>query len=100
VKTMKSSRIKTALMLAAFMTGLAGCVGYVSTPPPAARVEVLPVIPFAGAVWVGGHYEHRHRGYVWLPGRYVKPPHRGAHWVPGHWQNHRRGWRWHKGYWK
>lgn len=43
----------------------------VDGPPPPDEVEVVPVRPYYGAVWV--------RGY-WLRGR-----HRW-HWVPGHWR--------------
>jgi hypothetical protein len=82
------------------MTFLGGCAATVSTPPPTALVEVRPVVPFYGAVWIDGCYEHRHNRYVWVPGRYVRPPHPRAAWVPGHWQQHPRGWKWNRGYWR
>jgi len=45
----------------------------VEEPPPPERVEVIPVRPYYGAIWVRGHYVHgRHRG-EWI-------------WVPGHWR--------------
>lgn len=98
---MQNTRSMAAAGLIAFMTVLSGCAATVSTPPPAAMVEVRPVIPFYGAVWIDGYHEHHQNRYNWVPGRYVKPPHRGAVWVPGRWQHHhRRGWRWNKGYWK
>jgi hypothetical protein len=38
-------------------------------PPPPARVEVVPVAPYPGAIWVGGHWVHyRHRGWIWVGG--------------------------------
>jgi len=38
-------------------------------PPPPARDEVVPVGPFVGAVWVGGHwFWGRGRRWVWVPG--------------------------------
>ena len=97
---MQDSKILAAAALIALMTALGGCVATVGAPPPAALVEVRPAIPFYGAVWIGGYYEYRHNRYIWMPGRYARPPHRGAAWVPGHWQQHHRGWRWHKGYWR
>lgn len=97
---MKNGQLLIAAALIALMTALAGCAVTVAGPPPAALVEVRPVIPFYGAVWIDGYYEyHRHR-YHWVPGRYVRPPHPRAAWTPGQWQHHDRGWRWHKGYWR
>lgn len=43
----------------------------VDDPPPAPLVEVVPVRPYVGAVWVGGFW-HRDRGH----------------------------WGWHRGYWR
>lgn len=40
-------------------------------PPPPARVEVVPVVPYPGAIWVGGHWVHyRHRGWIWVGGHW------------------------------
>ncbi|MEW6466181.1 MAG: hypothetical protein AB1434_09800 [Pseudomonadota bacterium] len=59
----------------------------VHTPPPAPYVEVVPVPPFAGAIWVAGYWSWTNGRHHWVPGRYVAPrpgyryePHR---WVPG-----------------
>jgi len=68
----------------------------VAPPPPYA--EVVPAIPFAGAVWVGGywgwsggrhtwvggHWDHGRPGYVWNPHRWEN---RG-----GRWYLHNGGW--------
>ena len=105
---MKTVKILAAAGLILLMTSLGGCAArvgvpppvLVSVPPPPAVVEVRPAIPFYGAVWIGGYYEHRHSNYNWVAGRYVRPPHHGAHWVPGRWQKHRGGWGWHEGYWR
>ena len=67
-------------------------------PPPAPQVEVVPVLPFAGAIWLGGYWGWGGSRYHWVPGRWDRPragffwaPHR---WVPyqGRWQL-RGGWR-------
>ncbi len=105
---MKTVNILAVAGLIALMTSLGGCAArvgvpppvLVSAPPPPTQVEVRPTIPFYGAVWIGGYYEHQHNSYHWVPGRYVKPPHRGARWVPGRWKHHRHGWGWHEGHWR
>ncbi len=58
----------------------------------------MPVVPFAGAIWLGGYWGWGGGRYHWVPGRWERPragffwaPHR---WVPfhGRWQL-RGGWR-------
>jgi len=98
---MKNIRmVGTVVALVMFLAIFTGCAVTVRTPPPPVRVEARPVVPFRGAVWVDGYYTHRHGQYVWVPGRYMKPPRAGAAWVPGHWNKHPRGWKWVPGYWK
>jgi WXXGXW repeat (2 copies) len=66
-------------------------------PPPPPQVEVVPVLPFAGAIWLSGYWGWGGGRYHWVPGRWDRPrvgfmwaPHR---WVPfhGRWQL-RGGW--------
>ena len=66
--------------------------------PPPSQVEVVPVVPFAGAIWLGGYWGWGGGRYHWVPGRWDRPragfiwaPHI---WVPfqGRWQL-RGGWR-------
>jgi len=97
---MKRTANLAAIGLIALMTALTGCVATVAAPPPVARVEVHPPVPFIGAVWIGGYYEYHHSRYEWVPGRYVRPPHPKAVWVPGRWDHDRRGWNWHRGHWR
>ena len=66
----------------------------VDVPPPAPYVEVVPAIPFAGAVWLRGYWgwhggSHRHH---WVPGRWDRPR-PGHQWRPHTWVP--RGERWH-----
>ena len=69
---------------------------------PAPYVEVVPPLPFPGAVWLGGHWGRRADHPYWISGRYVHPrrgyvyiPHRWArhgarwHYTPGRWRRHR-----------
>jgi len=70
----------------------------VEAPPPAPLVEVIPVMPFAGAVWVGGYWGWVGGRHTWIAGNWVAPrpgygwqPHR---WVPvqGRWHLMAGGW--------
>lgn len=55
--------------------------GYVVAPsaPPPVYQEVVPVRPFADALWIAGFWG-------WVGGRYV--------WNGGHWDRHRHGYQW------
>ncbi len=74
---------------------------YVHKVPPAPIHQVRPVRPYAGAVWIGGHWNWNARtdSYVWLSGYWTrsKP---GRTWVSGHWVKRPRGWVWVSGHWR
>jgi hypothetical protein len=59
---------------------------YVSEAPPAPPVEVIPVAPDHFHVWIAGHYEWTHHGYVWRVGHWERPPRHGLHWAPARWE--------------
>jgi hypothetical protein len=61
--------------------------------PPAPLVEVIPAIPFAGAVWIGGHWGWHGGRHHWNHGRWDHPRHGHAYRQHG-WSNH--GGRWHE----
>ena len=70
----------------------------VEVAPPPPRVEVIPVLPYAGAVWLGGYWGWGGGRHHWVPGRWDRPR-AGFYWVPhrwllfqGRWQL-RGGWR-------
>jgi hypothetical protein len=46
----------------------------VTSPPPPARVEIVPAVPSATAVWVDGEWLWRRARWAWLPGRWVEEP--------------------------
>ena len=69
-------------------------------PPPPRPVEVVPAPPHRGWVWVPGYHRWDGHRYVWVGGRYVKPPRPGAVWVAGDWHPERGGQVWHAGYWR
>lgn len=70
----------------------------VDVPPPAPYVEVIPVLPFIGALWIAGYWGWQSGRHYWVPGRYERArPGYGwnAHsWVPqgGRWQLQGGGW--------
>jgi hypothetical protein len=88
---------------------LVGCLAYVPPPvdavyapgpPPAPLVETVPVIPFPGAVWIGGYWGWGPSGYYWNRGYWGRPPHPGGAWVPGRWHHHPRGYYYNPGRWR
>lgn len=62
----------------------------VAPPPPYA--EVVPVMPFAGAVWIGGYWGWSGGRHVWIGGRW-EHPRPGYYWAPHRWVA--TGGRWH-----
>ena len=73
---------------------------YVRTGPPPVRAEVVGVAPGPGYVWVPGYYRHDGSAYVWVAGRWDRPPRARARWVPAHWERDRRGWYFVEGHWR
>ena len=50
--------------------------------------------------WIDGHYQWNGSEYVWVAGRWERPPHPGNAWVNGLWAHNRNGWYWVEGYWR
>lgn len=87
------------------MVLLGGAIGVAQTvvriaPPPPVRVGVVGVAPAPGYVWVGGYQRWNGTGYVWVPGRWVRPPRAGVIWVSPRWARSGGGWVFYKGYWR
>jgi hypothetical protein len=60
-------------------------VAVADVPPPAPYAEVVPAIPYVGAVWLSGYWGwsgHRHQ---WVPGRWEQPR-PGYYWRPHRWE--------------
>src|SRR5579864_6783469 len=98
--------MKQQLMVAGFLiagTLMSGCAvraGVVAYAPPPPRYAVVGAAPGAGFVWTEGFYDWRGSGYVWVPGRWQRPPRARAVWVPGNWEHGARGYYFHRGYWR
>lgn len=63
---------------------------YAPYAPPAPYVETIPIMPYAGAVWIGGSCGWSGGRHHWSPGRYVqgRP---GYHWQQPRWSPGPRG---------
>jgi hypothetical protein len=80
--------------------GPAGVEFIVRRPPPA-RVEVRVAPPGPADVWIGGYYAWQRGDYVWIGGRWDRPPQpMYRRWAPGHWVHARQGWYWVEGRWR
>ena len=70
----------------------------VDVAPPAPYVEVVPVIPYPGAIWIGGYWGWNGGRHQWVPGRWDRPRpgynYRPHAWVNqgGRWHSHGGGW--------
>jgi YXWGXW repeat-containing protein len=71
---------------------------YVRIGPPARVVEVRPA-PRRGYVWQDGYQRWNGHRYVWVSGRYVRPPYAHAVWRSGNWSRSQHGWYWVPGHW-
>jgi len=65
----------------------------VNAPPPAPYTEVIPVMPFPGALWIGGYWGWSGGRHNWVPG-YWERPRPGYRYEPHRWEPHDGG-RWH-----
>lgn len=69
--------------------------------PPPPRYAVVGVAPGPGYVWTEGFWDWRGGAYVWVPGRWLRPPRPRAVWVPGAWvERPHRGWEFRRGGWR
>lgn len=59
-----------AAALLALSLDATGCVTRVALGPPPARVEVIGVAPYRGAVWIPGHWVRGRYDWVWVRGRW------------------------------
>jgi hypothetical protein len=64
----------------------------VDVAPPAPYAEVVPVLPYAGAVWIGGYWGWNGGRHRWVPGYYERPR-PGYRYEPHRWESN--GGRWH-----
>lgn len=90
-----------ALLLAAALSPAAAFAQVVvQVGPPAPIVERRPPPPAPEFVWIDGYHRWDGGRYVWVPGRWDRPPHRGAHWVAHRWEHRHGGWVMVEGHWR
>ena len=70
----------------------------IDTAPPPVRVEVIPVLPYAGAFWIGGYWGWSGGRHEWVPGRRERSR-PGYQWRPHAWVQQGGQWRLHGGGW-
>ena len=70
----------------------------VDVAPPAPYVEVVPAVPFGGAIWIGGYWGWYGGRHQWVPGRWDHPR-PGYQWRPHAWVNQGGRWHLHAGGW-
>jgi hypothetical protein len=66
--------------------------------PPAPYVEVVPVAPYVGAIWLGGYWGWNAGRHVWIGGHWVRPR-AGYYWSPYRWVPYGGRWHLHRGGW-
>lgn len=57
----------------------------VRSEPPPERVEVIPMMPGPGYIWIHGHWGWHHEHWEW---------------INGHWDRRGGAWVWHEGHWR
>jgi hypothetical protein len=72
----------------------------VKIAPPHAIVERRGEPPERGQVWIAGYHNWNGTAYVWVPGRWERPPHEHAVWVPHRWVHRNGGYVLVEGRWK
>jgi hypothetical protein len=71
----------------------------VDSAPPPIQYEVIPVIPFPGALWIAGHWGWFGGRHAWIGGHYSRPVH-GHRYVPRRWEHRGHGrWALRGGFW-
>jgi len=93
--------ISSVVVICAIAILFLGCPPpVVRVRPPEPRVEYYGTAPYPDAVWISGHWVHRHGDWVWVPGHWERRPRPHAYWVPGRWEPRGGGWVWIGGHWE
>jgi hypothetical protein len=68
--------------------------------PPPPQPEVVVYSPGPEHVWIPGYYAYDGRAYVWIGGRWARPPHQHYHnYRAPHWENRGGSYIYIQGYW-
>ena len=63
------------------------------------RYERRPPPPGPEFQWIDGYWGVQGNRYVWVPGRWDRPPYQGAYWTHPHYDHYQDGWHMHEGHW-
>ena len=103
---MESDKMRTPIAVAALAGILtAEAIVYaaviIKTAPPApVSVAIVGREPSSRYVWIPGYYKGSGGRYVWVAGRWVKPPRAGVVWVDPAWQRGPNGYVFVAGRWR
>jgi len=76
----KNGKWVCGLLATALAAPAIGQVGiYIGRTPPPLRYEVRTPMPGEGYAWVDGYWGVNSGRYVWVPGRWDRPPYAGAY---------------------
>jgi len=71
-----------------------------TAPPAPVSVAVIGRAPSSMFIWVPGYYKGVGGRYVWVAGKWMKPPRPGMVWVPPIWRQGPNGYVFVAGRWK
>ena len=100
---MKKSWLLTLSFAVISVTAYGGRVPvayYAPVPPPPVKVEVRPVSPGPGFVWIDGFWGYEGGHHIWQAGRWEKPPRANAHYVAPRWDRKGNQYAFREGHWK
>ena len=60
----------------------------VQPPMPPPQRQLVIARPGPNFIWIDGYWSWQSRShrYVWVGGRWERPPHQGANWAAAHWE--------------
>jgi len=93
-----SAMLSACIVVPAHPGYVSGSVVVVDAPPPPPRVEVVPAMPYPGAVWISGYWGWSGGQHQWVRGYYERPR-PGYRWEPHRWENQGGRWHLHAGGW-
>jgi hypothetical protein len=89
----------TALLATLSLPAFGQIQVYIGRTPPPIRYEVRPPVPGEGFQWIDGYWGISNNRYVWVTGRWERPPYAGAYWSHPHYDHYQQGWQMHEGHW-